>query len=187
MDQALGLEAYARTSVALEKMACLLAVWVPFPRVTRLLAERVEVEVSASSAWNWVQARGQQAMARLDEELKRLAAGEPPVAEALTAQTAALPLLRRYRSMGADGVSVPFRPTAGHPGGTVLWREVKVGVLARFCHRQRESGQAVCVLKQRRGVAVLGDIEALKPRLWLEGPEVSKGARASSRRHGWSG
>jgi hypothetical protein len=163
MDQALGLEAYARTSVALEQMTCLLAVLVPFQLVTRLLAELVGVEVSASSAWNWVQARGQQAMARLDEELKRLAQGERPAPEALTAEMAALPLM-----LGADGVKVPFRPDGGHPGGAIAWREVKVGVLARFCHRVQESGKHVFVLKRRRVVAVLGGIEALKPRLRLE-------------------
>jgi hypothetical protein len=123
-------------------------------------------------------------MVRLDEAIKRLAAGERPVAEELATEVAALPRVLRYRSMGADGVSVPFRPHGGHPGGVVVWREVKVGVLARFCHRVQASGKHVFVLKHRRGVAVLGDIEALKPRLWLEGPEVSKGAKASSERPG---
>jgi hypothetical protein len=52
-----------------------------------------------------------------------------------------------------------------------------VGVLARFCHRVQESGKHVFVLKRRRVVAVRGDIEALKPRLRLEAPEVSKGLR----------
>jgi hypothetical protein len=110
-----------------------------------------------------VQARGRQAIARLDEELKRLAAGERPVAEELATELAALP-----RVVGADGISVPFRPYGGHPGGAVVWREVKVGVLARFCHRVQESGKHLFVLKHRRVVAVLSDIEALKPRLWLE-------------------
>jgi hypothetical protein len=49
-----------------------------------------------------------------------------------------------------------------------VWREVKVGVLARFCHRVRQSGEHAFAIKQRRVVAVLGDIEALKPRLRLE-------------------
>ena len=163
LDRALGLGAYARTSGVLQEMACLLAVFVPFDLTARLLARLVGLEVSASGVWNWVQAHGRQAMAQLDEELKRLAQGERPTPEALEAEMAALPLM-----VGADGVKVPFRPDGGHPGGAIAWREVKVGVLARFCHRRRESGQAVCVLKQRRVVAVLGDIEALKPRLWLE-------------------
>jgi hypothetical protein len=163
LDRALGLQAYARTSVALEEMACLLAVFVPFDLVTRLLARLAGVEVSTSSVWRWVQVHGRQAMARLDEELQRLAAGERPVPEALGAEIAGLPLM-----LGADGVSVPFRPQAGRMDGPVVWREVKIGVLTRFCHRVRENGQHVFVLKRRRVVAVLGDVEALKPRLWLE-------------------
>jgi hypothetical protein len=102
-------------------------------------------------------------MARRDEELKRLAAGERPVAEDLATQVAALP-----RGVGADGVSVRFRPPGGQPGGAITWREVQVGVLARCCHRVQESGKPVLVLKHRRVVAVRGDIEALKPRLGLE-------------------
>jgi hypothetical protein len=102
-------------------------------------------------------------MARLDEELKRLAKGECLVPEMLAAEVAALPLM-----LGADGVKGPFRPHGGHPGGAIAWREVKVGLLARFHQRVRESGKPVFRLKQRRVVAVRGDIEALKQRLWWE-------------------
>ena len=54
-----------------------------------------------------------------------------------------------------------------------MWREVKVGLIARFYHRVRESGKHAFAIKPRllkkgRVVAVLGDIEALKPRLRLE-------------------
>jgi hypothetical protein len=163
LDQALGLEAYARTSVVVQEMACLLAVLMPFDLVSRVLARLTGVAVSASSVWHWVQARGREAMARLDAELKRLAQGERPAPERLAAEIAALPLM-----VGVDGVKVPLRPHGGDPRGAVVWREVKVGVLARFRHRVRESGEHAFVLKQRRVVAVLGDIEALKPRWWLE-------------------
>jgi hypothetical protein len=143
-------------------------VWVPFDLAARLLARLTGVEVSAGGIWSGVQARGCPAIVQLDKELARLAAGEPPAPEVLAAEVAALPLMLRYRSMGADGVKVPFRPHGGHPGGAIAWREVKVGVLARFSQRVQESGKPVFTLKQRRGVAGLGDIEALKPRLWLE-------------------
>jgi hypothetical protein len=73
----------------------------PFDLTARLLARLVGVEVSASGVWNGVQAHGRQAMAWLDEELKRLAAGERPVSEELAAEVAALPLV-----VGADGESV---------------------------------------------------------------------------------
>jgi len=163
LDRALGLEAYARTSVGLKERACLLAVLVPFDLAARLLARLTAVEVSAGGIWSWVQARGCQAIVQLDKELARLAAGEPPAPEVLAAEVAALPLM-----LGADGVKVPFRAHGGHPGGAIAWREVKVGVLARFDQRVQESGKPVFTLKQRRVVAVLGNIEALKPRLWLE-------------------
>jgi hypothetical protein len=63
---------------------------------------------------------------------------------------------------------VPFRPAAGAPRGKIRWREVKVGVLARIGQHRTRTGQVVTRLTQRRLVAVLGDIDALKPRLWLE-------------------
>jgi hypothetical protein len=163
LDQALGLQAYSRTSAVLEEMTCLWAVCVPFDLAARLLARLTGVEVSPSSVWGWVQARGRQAMGQLAEELQRLSQGQRPVPEALAAEIAVLPLMR-----GADGVKVPFRPPGGQPSGAIAWREVKVGVLARLYHRVQASGKHVFVLKQRRVVAVWGDIEALKPRLWLE-------------------
>jgi hypothetical protein len=62
---------------------------------------------------------------------------------------------------------VPLRPDAGAPRGKIRWREVKVGVLARRGPHRTRTGQVVTRLTQRRLVAVLGDIDALKPRLWL--------------------
>ena len=57
---------------------------------------------------------------------------------------------------------------AVRPRGKIRWREVKVGVLARLGQHRTRTGQCVTRLQQRRLVAVLGDIEMLKPRLWLE-------------------
>ena len=71
-------------------------------------------------------------------------------------------------ALGANGVMVPFRPDAGAPRGKIRWREVKVGVLARISQHRTRTGQVVTRLTQRRLGAVLGDIDALKPRLWLE-------------------
>jgi hypothetical protein len=70
--------------------------------------------------------------------------------------------------MGADGVMVPFRPEGGQPRGKTAWHEVKVGVLARLGHHRTRTGKVVARLHQRRLVAVLGDIDALQQRLWLE-------------------
>jgi hypothetical protein len=102
-------------------------------------------------------------MEHLQEELDADARGHGPTPEPLTAEQAAWPLV-----LGADGVMVPFRPEAGAPRGKIRWREVKVGVLARLAQQHTRSGKVVTRLHQRRLVAVLGDVDALKPRLWLE-------------------
>jgi len=73
---------------------------------------------------------------------------------------------------------VPFRPEGGPPRGKIRWREIKVGVLARLGQHRTRTGQLVTRLHQRRLVAVLGDIEALTPRLWLEA--VCQGSRSAA-------
>jgi hypothetical protein len=97
-------------------------------------------------------------MNRLNKQLAELAAGHPPQAELLDEVISALPLL-----IGADGVLAPFRPEGGK--GPTVWREVKVAVLARL--GQRSNGKDP-QLHQRRLVAVLGSVDSLRPRLWLE-------------------
>jgi hypothetical protein len=163
LDDALGLKLHQRTSVELKQVACALAVFVPFETAAALLNRLHALQVSPGAVWHWVQEAGQRAMDWLQGELDKLAAGQAPAEEALDAQTAALPLV-----IGADGVMVPFRPEAGKPNGRTIWREIKVAVLARLGRRITRAGQAVPRLAQRRLVAVLGDIDALRPRLWLE-------------------
>jgi hypothetical protein len=102
-------------------------------------------------------------MTHLQADLDAVAKGNAPTPEPLTDAQAALPL-----ALGADGVMVPLRPDAGAPRGKIRWREVKVGVLSRISPHRTRTGQMVTRLTQRRLVAVLGDIDALKPRLWLE-------------------
>jgi hypothetical protein len=119
--------------------------------------------ISPGVVWLWVQAAGQQAVTRLQCELDALAAGQAPEAEPLAAEMAAQTLL-----MGGDGVLVPFRPEAGTPKGKTAWREVKVAILARLGRHTTRTGQVAPRLERRRLVAVLGDIDALASRLWLE-------------------
>ena len=102
-------------------------------------------------------------MALLQEELEAVARGDAPPPETWAAALAALPL-----ALGADGVLVPLRPTGGAPTGTIRWRESKVGVRARLGQHRTRLGHVVTRLQHRRLVAVLGDIEALSPRLWSE-------------------
>jgi hypothetical protein len=128
-------------------------------------------------------------MEALQEHLQTLAPGTLPAPEALAADLGAMPLV-----LGADGVMVPFRPTGGQPTGKTRWHAITVGVLARLGQHRTRSGKVVTRLHQRRLVAVLGDVEALKPRLWLEAvrqgirqaPQVvwlSDGARGLWRRY----
>ena len=163
LDEALGVQPQQRTSGELQHLGCALAVFVPFATAARLLGWYSGGTISPQAGWAWVQAAGHRAMATLQEHLQALAQGHLPAPEALAADLAAVPLV-----LGADGVMVPFRPMGGQPTGKTRWHEVKVGVLARLGQHRTRSGKVVARLHQRRLVAVLGDIEALKPRWWLE-------------------
>lgn len=162
-DEALGLQPYQPVSLEVKWVACALAVFVPFDIAAVLLDMLTGVKVCGKSIWSWVQESGQKAMAQLNAQLEALATGSLPEEEAMAAATKALPLL-----IGADGVLVPFRPKEGTAKGKTIWREVKVGILARLGQRVTQAGKKVTELTQRRLVAVVGDIDALSPRLWLE-------------------
>jgi hypothetical protein len=163
LDTELGLRPNQRVSDALKRAACALAIFVPFGEARELLALLTGIVVSPGSIWNWVQEVGRKAKARLERQLKALLAGELPEVEEIEAEEAELPLL-----IGADGVMVPFRPEGGQPKGRTVWREVKVGILARLGRRVTRTGKPVTQLVRRRLVAVRGDIDALQPRLWIE-------------------
>lgn len=162
-DEALGIVPFQKTSWEVQRLACLLAVVTPFAVARELLCELTGVQLCAQTLWNWVQEWGGQAMTQLQDDLAALTRGTLPDEEPMTADEHALPLV-----FGADGVMVSFRPTSGTPQGTPQWREVKVGVFARLSHTVTKTGQPVCRLLHRRVVAVLGDIDALQPRLWAE-------------------
>jgi hypothetical protein len=70
--------------------------------------------------------------------------------------------------MGADGVMAPFRRNPGTAKGRTKWREVKVGIMARWGRRTTRAGKQVPQLVHRRVVAVLGDAAQLRERLHLE-------------------
>jgi hypothetical protein len=163
LDEALGVQPPQRTSGELQHLGCALAVFVPFATAARLLGWYSGGTVSPQAVWGWVQTAGQRAMGTLQEHLQALAQGDLPAPEALAADLASAPLV-----LGADGVMVPLRPNGGQPTGKTRWHEVKVGVLARLGQHRTRTGKVVTRLHQRRLVAVLGDVDALKPRLWLE-------------------
>lgn len=144
-------------------LACALAVFVPFEIAYVLLGMLTGVKVCSKSIWWWLQERGQIAMLQLIAHLEALRYGDLPEEEAMDAASEVLPLL-----IGADGVMVPLRPKEGTPEGKTVWREVKVGILVRLGKRVTKAGKQVSQLTQRHLVAVLGNMDAFRPRLWLE-------------------
>jgi hypothetical protein len=162
-DEVLGLQPYQQTSLEVKWLACALAVFVPFEIASVLLRMLTGINVCSKSIWWWVQERGHIAMMQLNARLEALMSGDLPEEETMDTATQVLPLL-----IGSDGVMVPFRPERGTPKGKTVWREVKVGILARLGKRVTKAGKQVSQLTQRRLVAVLGNIDALRPRLWLE-------------------
>lgn len=163
LDVALGVKPHQQTSLELVQLGCLLAVFVPFQTVTVLLQRLTGVQLNQQTIWSWVQSVGAVAMRQLQQELVQLSAGVEPSPETLSPKIASMPLV-----IGADGVMVPMRPQRGKPDGKTLWREVKVAILVRLGHKLTRRGKNICQLHQRRLVAVLGDIDALRLRLSLE-------------------
>jgi hypothetical protein len=161
LDEALGIQPQQRTSTELKRVACVLAVFVPYGIAAVLLKTLCGIEVSHGAIWDWVQWAGKDAMHRLEQELVQLR-DHLPDADALSTAMAQLPLV-----LGGDGVMVPFRPQAGSAQGNNVWREVKVGIVARVGQRVTRTGRTVSVLARRRLVAVLGTIDEFQPRLWL--------------------
>ncbi|NET40368.1 MAG: ISKra4 family transposase, partial [Cyanothece sp. SIO1E1] len=117
----------------------------------------------ASITPNWVERQGGIALTELSEQLAQQQAGELLPAEFLADSLASLPL-----AIAADGVMVPMRSQAKTPKGKIIWREVKVAILARLGKRVTQAGEALTQLRQRRLVAVLGDLDAFIPVLKLE-------------------
>ncbi len=162
-DVALGIQPYQQTSTELMRLGCLLAVFLPFDLTAQLLLQLTVITISDATIWNWVQMIGQQAVTHIKLQLQDLSDGQSPQVAALDATVKAMPLI-----IAVDGVTVPFRPQPKTPKGKIVWQEVKVTLLTRLGKRQTKTSKTVTRLHQRRLVAVLGDINALKPCLQLE-------------------
>jgi hypothetical protein len=163
LDEALKIQAYQQTSTELIRLGCLLAVFLPFNLASHLLLQLTGIAISNATIWEWVQTAGQQAMEQLRTQLQNLENEQSLPGEPLNETLAAMPLI-----IAADGVTVPFRLQPKTPKGLIVWREVKIALLARLENLQTKADKTVTRLHQRRMVAVLGDINALKPRLQLE-------------------
>ena len=173
-DEELGLAANQKSDVGLQQVACLVAIFVPFETAAMLLKSITGIEISSQAIWTWVQLTGKRIMRRLEVELEALAAGEEPETEAISAEMAAQTLLT-----GADGVMVPFRPQAKTAAGKTKWREVKVAIFARLGTVRTRVGKQIPRLYRHRVAAVLGDIDDLSERMWLEG--LKQGVREAPR------
>jgi hypothetical protein len=158
LDQQLGIEANQETSLELKKIACGLAVFVPFEIASVWLGQWLPVGVSAAGIWGWVQQMGQREMDYWQQQLECFARGDWP--EGKQPPQLDAPLL-----IGGDGVMVAFRPNQGSPKGGIRWREIKVGIVAWWTTHLTRTNQSVTRLEGRRLTAVLGDIDALIPRL----------------------
>lgn len=110
---------------------------------------------------------------RLEKDLIKLKTGSLKKEE-IDDGTASLPM-----AVGADVVKVPFRPNKGAPPGKAVWREVKVGVVARIGSRLTRGGKRVSVLVQRQLEASLGDIDEFKPRMWMAAKQEGGAEEAS--------
>jgi hypothetical protein len=162
-DQILGINAYQQTSTELMRFGSLLAVFLPFELAAWLLQQVSGIQVSEDTIWNWVQVVGEQAMTRLETELQQFSQQQLPQPELLESTVAQMPLV-----IAADCVTAPFRSQPQTPRGKTVWREVKVARFARLSKGETRTEQNVTRLHEQRLVAVLGDIDDLKPRLQLE-------------------
>lgn len=163
-DEELGLASNQKSDIGLQQAACLIAIFVPFETASMLLNQLTGMTVSSQAIWEWVQSVGQRMMESLEAELEDLAAGKLPNTETMSAEIAAQTLLT-----GADGVMVPFRPQSKTAAGKTKWREVKVAIFVRLGTVCTRAGKQIPRLHHHRVTAVLGNIDDLSERMWLEG------------------
>ncbi|MBH8578371.1 ISKra4 family transposase [Nostocaceae cyanobacterium CENA369] len=162
-DNILNIHPYQQISSELTRLGCLLAVFLPFGLAAWMLQQLCGIAVDEDTLWKWVQAAGRRAIDQLKIQLQHLENGQLPCLEFLDATLVDTPLI-----IAADGVTVPFRSQSQTPKGKIVWREVKIALVARLGKYKKQSGEMVTRLHQRRLVAVLGDIDDLQPRLRLE-------------------
>ena len=120
-DTELQLTPRQRSCSQFKRVACLLAVFVPFETAQTLLNQLMGIEVYKDTIWQWVADAGQNAMDRLNDQLDSLTRGVPVAVESIDASIEPLPLL-----IGADGVMVPSVEKKGHP------KELPSGVRSKW-------------------------------------------------------
>ena len=101
-----------RSGLGLKRIACLLAVFVPYETAQKLLYQLMGIDVCKDTIWDWVALAGQSAIDTLNEQLDLLAQAKAVAVESIDSSIEQLPLL-----IGADGVMVPFGRKKGSPKG----------------------------------------------------------------------
>lgn len=91
LDIALGIAPYQRSREELIRLGCLLSVVMPYELASWMLGQWSGQSVSASTLWNWVQVKGQQAQAELEAQLQAQTTGVDCELEVLDPALAALP------------------------------------------------------------------------------------------------
>jgi hypothetical protein len=162
-DQVLGIKPYQQTAPEVVRLACLLAVFLPFELSGQILQQLTGIQVCPQAMWLWVQSMGHRQIAQQQAQLERFESQGEVEPEALDKKQSALPL-----AIAADGVTVPFRPQVGTPKGKRVFQEVKVAVLSRLQTQVNGAGQVVTRLVHRRVVATLAEIGIFQSHLCLE-------------------
>jgi hypothetical protein len=166
-DDELGLAPYHQRSGELQQIACEYAVFMPFQVSAHFVNRTFNIAVSAGSIWNWVQRSGAVASLRGQQAVDALKAANAQDGLEVGSSTPEEGIRQLPLVIGGDGVMVPFRPQAGTPKGKTVWREVKVGILARLGTRFTRTRETVTIVLRRHLVAVLGDSDAFRDRVWL--------------------
>lgn len=156
-DGKLGIEANQKTSWEIVRLACQIAVLLPYSTSSQLLFACTGTLLSPMAIWNWVQVMGKRAQQIWQEKL-----GSMTPDDCCEASQHKGELLL----MGSDGVMVPFRPNGGSPWGQIKWQEVKIGVIAWMKEKLSTTGKTVWRVVKRRVVGVLGGPEDIESRLW---------------------
>ena len=72
LDTELELTPHQRSDLGLKRVACLLAVFVPYQTAQILLDQLISVHVCKDTIWNWVQDAGKRAIETLNDQLNAL-------------------------------------------------------------------------------------------------------------------
>jgi hypothetical protein len=78
LDEMLQVIPYQQSCWGLQRLACTLAVFVPFEVASYLLQQSLGLLVHPTTLWNWVQSAGGCAMNQLQQELAAFQEGQTP-------------------------------------------------------------------------------------------------------------